>query len=161
MKLIKPDLYALDGTNSPCRAKKIGLAHVSKGKSGALQRQVVLSYLYSAETGLPITYQTYSGNMADVSSLSIFKDLWEAYGIKDSEAVSIFDRGYFKAEEMTDFNRRGIPYTCAVKMKLKFVQEVLPPLHELMQRKNQIEGTCMFGTVVETHMKPKCEDRSI
>lgn len=157
----KGDLYALDGTNSPCNAKKVGLAFVGKGKEGTLQRQLVISYLYSAETGLPLTYNVYPGNMADVSSLSIYKNLWESYGIKDSEAISVFDRGYFKTSAMLDFNRTGIPYLCAVKTNLKFVEEAILSVGNLVRRENQIEGTAVFGKVMQVYMVPNCEESKV
>ena len=51
-------------------------------------RQAAVRELFE-ETGLTLTYNVYPGNMADVSSLSIYKNLWESYGIKDSEAISV------------------------------------------------------------------------
>ena len=157
----KGDLLALDGTNSPCNAKKVGLAFVGMGKEGALQRQIVLSYLYSVDTGLPVTYQIYPGNMADASSLAIYRDLWKGYGIKDSEALSTFDRGYPKVDMLIEFIRTKIPFLCAVKTNLSFVQKALPPLSELFQRKNQIDGTAVFGVASQVQMNPKEADSKV
>lgn len=147
------DFYALDGTNAETNARKIGLACIGMGKNGQFRKQIVLSYLYSTKSQLPVTYQPLPGNMTDKSSLSIFKDLWKSYNIEDSAAVSIFDRGYFNTDDMIDFNIKKIPYIIAVKTNLKFVQDLIPEPSEILNFDNKIEGEAVFGKVFETYMR--------
>ena len=154
-KLEPGDMFALDGTNAPCAAQKIGLAYVGKGKEGALQRQIVISYLYSANRGEPITYEVFPGNMPDVSSLGIYRDLWTGYGLTPRDAVNIFDRGFFKTEELKQWILDKTPFIVGVRTNCSFVKKAIRSVEGLHSRKYQMPGSSICGTVVNTRLDDK------
>jgi transposase len=87
-------------------------------------KQVVIALIVNAE-GFPLSYETFNGNRADVTTLeAVMRMVERKYG--RARRVWVFDRGIMSEENLASLRRRGGQYVVGTpRSKLKAVEKEL------------------------------------
>jgi transposase len=87
-------------------------------------RQVVIALIVNVE-GFPLSYETFDGNRADVTTLeAVLRMVERKYG--QARRVWVFDRGIISEENLAALRRRGGQYLVGTpRVKLKQFQQAL------------------------------------
>lgn len=119
------DLIAVDGTFLDSNSTQIAAAAVGKRKDGTFGPQINFSMVSNATTGVPLGYRWYSGDTHDVKTLDDLKELWEDFKLNRKDVEFIWDRGYFDAQRMAEFDLAGFKFISGTKVGLNIIQEII------------------------------------
>ncbi len=109
-------------------------------------KQVVIALIVNVE-GFPISYETFDGNRAEVTTLEVVLRMIERkYG--KARRVWVFDRGLVSEENLAALRKRSGQYlvgTARAQMK-KFEQELLDPNWEQVRGEVEVKRVSMPGS---------------
>lgn len=139
-------LCALDGTRLNSDSKNISSSAIGQRKDKTFGSQINLSLLLNVDTGEPICYRYYGGNINDGSTLDDFRQLLSDIGISEKKPVILMDRGYPSYKEFIKLNAAGLHFLVGAKTSMKVVQKIIDErnsdfyLAETYMRNQQCHG---------------------
>ena len=86
-------------------------------------RAINLALLYGQESGLPFYYRKLAGNISDVSTVKQLLEDMKFLGRRDIKFI--FDRGFYKGQNINDLYTERIKFLMGVKLSLKYISEEL------------------------------------
>jgi transposase len=115
----------LDGSNGQCIVTDYTIASVSNDVGAAPAVQLILAMVVTEE-GLPLSYEVFDGNRADVTTLEEILDSVERKHGKLGR-VWVFERGIVSEENLNLLRSRGASYLMATPKRLltQFQKELL------------------------------------
>lgn len=138
-------LLALDGTRIDSYSKAI-VAKVGKDKDGHYSRQINFAILVDTESGLPIGYRYYPGNIPDVSTLQDLHEIWNDANLKDKNATIVMDRGYINTNELVYLAEDGYRFLLGGKTCMTAIKSVIEEQNaEFFKVRNLIRGRNCYG----------------
>lgn len=134
----------IDGSNDDCKSKGVDIATSGQAKSKKNTHIVSFTYAVTAK-GLPVTWETYQGNLVDAKALKSVIDFLASCGIRVKGVV--LDRGYCDANAISYLIREGISYVIMVKGHPEGVQKIVHSYARKirMDADHWVKGTHLFA----------------
>ena len=150
---------AIDSTEVPSRSRNICLTELGKTKEGTFDTQVNVALLVNTQTGEPISYRMYAGNMHDIKSLPDQRKLWDEIGLKNKEITFIGDRAYLSKEEAVELDQAGYKFLFGAKIGNSFIDKTIDERNsELFEPANFIHNRRTYG-IKENEVVVKAQGR--
>lgn len=101
--------YALDSTSLSTFSGRLTDARFGHNKDGDALRQINVLMIVSQETGVPVFYRTYAGDIPDVSTIVTTVKDFLRLGL-NRMAVVVLDRGYSSVRNIHTFCQTGMQF---------------------------------------------------
>ena len=101
--------YALDSTSISTCARGLTDARFGHNKDGDTLRQINVLMIVNQETGVPVFYRTYAGDIPDVSTIVTTVKDFLRLGL-NRRAVVVLDRGYSSVRNIHTFCQTGMQF---------------------------------------------------
>ena len=143
------EYWAYDTTSISSYSELLQQVRRGKNKDHDPLPQINLALLYGQESGLPFYYRKLAGNISDVSTVKqLLKDM-EFLGQKNIKFV--FDRGFYKGQNINDLYTERIKFLMGVKLSLKYINDELDTHRESVRNwDNLLPETETFGLTIAT-----------
>ena len=159
------EYWAYDTTSISSYSELLQQVRRGKNKDHDPLPQINLALLYGQESGLPFYYRKLAGNISDVSTVKqLLKDM-EFLGRKNIKFV--FDRGFYKGENINDLYTGRIKFLMGIKLSLKYISDELDTHRESVRNwDNLLPENETFGLTITTiwaykQKRPKQNDSII
>ena len=143
------EYWAYDTTSISSYSELLQQVRRGKNKDHDPLPQINLALLYGQESGLPFYYRKLAGNISDVSTVKqLLKDM-EFLGRENIKFV--FDRGFYKGQNINDLYTERIKFLMGVKLSLKYISDELDTHRESVRNwDNLLPETETFGLTIAT-----------
>lgn len=136
--------YALDSTSISTYAKNLTKAQYGHNKDGDSLKQINLLMLVNQETGVPVYYRSFDGDVPDVST--IIHTLRETIRLGvNRRAVAVCDRGYSSVTNIHRF------YQSEVSFIMNFRTSYSLAKNFIIEHKSELESIDSYIPSIEQH----------
>lgn len=143
------EYWAYDTTSISSYSDSLQQVRRGKNKDHDPLPQINLALLYGQESGLPFYYRKLAGNISDVSTVKQLLQDMEFLGHRNIKFV--FDRGFYKSQNINDLYTERIKFLMGVKLSLKYIREELNTHRDSVRNwDNLLPETETFGITIAT-----------
>ena len=155
-RLPEDEVLSYDSTRVATEAVANPYVQCGKGKEGGYQKQVGLALLLGHKTGMPVLFQMFPGQIADVSTVADMLLRFDEINDKKRIFAAVMDRGYFSLENFAKFADSQSKVIVAATMDVKWIRDAIEKaITSLWEGSSHIRGD-VFGVTVP--VKPKFGD---
>lgn len=138
--------YALDSTSISTYSDSITKAQWGHNKDGDALKQINLLMLVNQETGMPLFYQTYTGNTPDVSTIRTIISEFTRTGM-NRDAIIVADRGYGLISSIHQCLLYNLNFIFNTRTSLSFTRQLiaehLETLNDFCSYNSKIQCYCV------------------
>lgn len=116
--------YALDSTSISTYARKISKAQFGYNKDGDDLRQINVLMLVNQETGQPLYYRAYDGDVPDVSTVCHTLKEYARINL-NRQAIIVSDKGYSSVININKFLQSDTKFLLNLKTSLSFCKNLI------------------------------------
>lgn len=123
-RLPETEYLSFDSTRIASESRS--LTDVRKGisKRGGYENQIGLALLYGHNSGVPLMFRRFAGNVPDIVTMHDLLTRWENIGVS-KKIISIFDRGYCSRENLRLLCKNKHHFIMAAKTDHSFIRDAI------------------------------------
>lgn len=132
------------------------LTDVRKGisKRGGYETQIGLALLFGHESGIPVMFRRFAGNIPDIKTISDLLYRWDNLD-SGSTVTGVFDRGYCSTANIRQLLSNKRHFVMATKTGLTFVKDAIEQhMDEFWDAEFQVRGEDVTGVRTEVDIPP-------
>ena len=136
--------YALDSTSVSTYARHLTQAQYGHNKDGDNLKQINILMMVNQETGLPVYYRTYDGDVPDVSTVMHTLRDTVRLGV-NRQAIAVCDRGYSSIINMHRFYQSEASFVMNMRTSFRLARNFI------IDYRQELEGPDSYIPVIGQH----------